>query len=328
MVLKSLKGLLMGHHLEREIRLSEESEYKNLYRWSLQEFDNEGKKLGRDQVPWIWSLFFTTSELMINKSLNISRIKDDENQVAEKVRVVGNEYIVATLHSGDSKWLENDVSFSMFGTGRKINSFKLYIYKLNDGETNEYCKLWGSVSNTYQNDFVDETSDDTTEIYVGLLPQRFNDLTQTIKSKNVDFVQVHLNGVSGFYSEWSPSIRTNQIKILAPKTFSGDGQKVACSEECNIVPPRLGEVGEFQLTITQRVKLKPKQDLSQIEINKILGDEDEEEILEDKFPSAELNTNAVLVKQFARNELAITKLHKPIWIICFLLSLLFLKYFV
>ncbi len=33
----------MDYHLEREIRLSEESDYKSLYSWSLQEYDKEGK---------------------------------------------------------------------------------------------------------------------------------------------------------------------------------------------------------------------------------------------------------------------------------------------
>ncbi len=36
----------MEFHLERKIRLCEESEFKNLYEWSLQETDENGDQMG------------------------------------------------------------------------------------------------------------------------------------------------------------------------------------------------------------------------------------------------------------------------------------------
>ncbi|MGZ8943010.1 MAG: hypothetical protein ACXW00_09610, partial [Methylobacter sp.] len=131
----------MDVHLEREIRLSEESEHKGLDSWSLQEFGKDGKKIGLDQVPWPCSLYFTASELRYIRSIKIEQSVDPEE--AEKSKPVeDSEGIRGILHSGtcnDGQWLEDDTSFSMFGTGRKINKFLLCIGKLEDGEHSEQC---------------------------------------------------------------------------------------------------------------------------------------------------------------------------------------------
>ena len=59
----------MEFHLDREIRLTEESEYKTLYPWALQEFDSDGDKVGSEQIPWEWNLVFSASELRYSSSL-------------------------------------------------------------------------------------------------------------------------------------------------------------------------------------------------------------------------------------------------------------------
>jgi hypothetical protein len=51
----------MDYHIDRKVVLSEESEFKNLYKWSLQELDENGKQIGRNLVPWSWSLNFTVT---------------------------------------------------------------------------------------------------------------------------------------------------------------------------------------------------------------------------------------------------------------------------
>ena len=61
----------MDYHLENKVLLSEDSKYKGLYFWSLQEFNKENKQVGSNKIPWIWSLYFTASELRHNYSINI-----------------------------------------------------------------------------------------------------------------------------------------------------------------------------------------------------------------------------------------------------------------
>ena len=144
----------MDYHLERKIRLCEDSENKSLYPWSLQEFNKKGEKVGNDQIPWRWSLYFTASELNHSRSIDFDKSNDSEGEEDNKP-VEESEIISAILHPGrcnDGKWLENDTSYSMLGTDRRVKEFGLQIYKLEEGDDNERCNLWGCVSYTAETD--------------------------------------------------------------------------------------------------------------------------------------------------------------------------------
>lgn len=317
----------MDYHLEREIRLSEESKYKNLYSWSLQEFNEEGEKIGSDQVPWAWSLYFTASELRHHHSIEIDRSNESDDE-KNNAPVEESETIYAILHPGicrDGKWLEDDTSYSMFGTNRRVKEFGLRIHKLEDDDGKERCSLWGCVSYTTEIDFRDETTEDIVEIYLWLAPNRFNRIVELIKDRRADIVQIRLGGVSGFYSEWSPSISTNNIKILA----ASEDQKIIFPENCEIVPPRLGDVGEFNISITQRNMINPKQDLRGIDINKLFEEPDdyEEEVYEgQEITESQPDKVSLLLTQLGRNEMALAKLRAPLWLIFIVLLLLLIKW--
>lgn len=62
---------------------------------------------------------------------------------------------------------------------------------------------------------------------------------------------VRLKGVSGFYSEWSPSIRTDSIKILA----NSKDQRLQNPERLDFDPPALGYVREAEITFRQGLPL-------------------------------------------------------------------------
>jgi len=68
----------VNYNLENKVLLSEDSEYKSLYQWSLQEFDKDDNKIGRDLIPWNYSLYFTASELRYSDSLDIYKSEDTE----------------------------------------------------------------------------------------------------------------------------------------------------------------------------------------------------------------------------------------------------------
>lgn len=315
----------MDYHLERKIRLSEGSEYKSLYSWSLQEFNDEGETIGNDQVPWKWSLFFTASELRYYHSIVIGKSKesDDENN---KVPVEERERISAILHSGrcdDGEYLEYDTSYSMFGADRRIKKFSLEILRLNEGKEKEQCYALGWVSFTADTDFQVETMDDTVIITLVLAQNRFNKLIELIQAQRADSVLVSLERVSGFYSEWSPDVSTNKIKILT----QSNKQKIILPENCKIDPPRLGDVGEFEITIIQRNKINPKQNLGGIDIDKLFEEpENEEEVLEQlENWTSQPETNSLLIAQLARNQAILAKLRTPIWLIFITLLLLLIK---
>jgi hypothetical protein len=126
----------------------------------------------------------------------------------------------------------------------------LFIYKAAGGEQ-ESCRLWGSPSYTSEWDFQDVTEPDSVQIYVYLPPEKFDQLMTLVKLPVATSVVVRLKGVSGFYSEWSPSIRADRIKILA----NSKDQRLQNPEQLAFDPPALGYVREFQISFRQDLPL-------------------------------------------------------------------------
>ncbi|MGO4642472.1 hypothetical protein AB4Z43_28955 [Mesorhizobium sp. 2RAF45] len=93
----------MENHIDRRIILCPESENKNLFEWSLQEVDADGKKIGLDQVPWEWTLYFTATELTLRDTLTIGSSyphasQSESKTVTAKQSISGHGHIT-TGHS-------------------------------------------------------------------------------------------------------------------------------------------------------------------------------------------------------------------------------------
>jgi len=308
-------------HIDRKIQLSEESEYPSLYSWSLQELNKDGEKIGGDQIPWMWSLYFTASELRYVSEIEIGKERDDEE---DEICSDGHdgEWIHATLHPGicrDGRWLKKDnTSYSMLGTNRNIKQFDLEIKKA-DEDTNDQCYILGLVSYTSELDFRNVTVDDSVGIVLSLNQKQYSQIVEQIKSRQVDIFEVSIGGVSGFYSEWSPSSSTSNIKILT----DSDAHRVQIPDGCKIEPPRLGNVRKFSLNVTERYKLNPKQDLRPIDIDKVFEEvEDYEQDLTEEYPEPEADNSKLLLAQLVRSEAIFAKLLTPIWLIFIVLCIL------
>lgn len=244
----------MEHHSNRRVVLSEDSEYKNLYKWSLQELDAEGAKIGRDQIPWHWRLVFTATELSYHDGLSI---EPDYSSDDEEMPIVtrNSRSISAKLRPGSpQKWHRNrQPSYSMFGTDRTITAFELFIEPLADGEEQDRCRVWGMVSHTMEIDFRDETTDDAVTFHLYVRPETFEHYVRTVRAAEVDAAVLNVKRVAGFYSDWSPAISTDSIKVL---TGYEEDQPVEIPEGSEIVPPRLGEVDEVSLTLVRTLTLE------------------------------------------------------------------------
>jgi hypothetical protein len=163
-------------HLERGLRLHTEPEHKNLYKWAIQEIDAQGKQLGRDQIPWQWTLYFTATSCVLTDSIEIeSKFQSDESSPAPR-EIAQRQHIRVRLRPG-CPWDEGDyfreTTFSMFGTDRTIKNFDLNIYPIADPAEQESCSAWGSVSYTTEIDFRDETTDDCVVFYLYVMPDTF-----------------------------------------------------------------------------------------------------------------------------------------------------------
>ena len=291
----------MEYNLDSRLVLSTEREHKNLYSWSIKEFDEKGKQIGPDQIPWDWGLTFEVIELNPCYSLEIeegdvSGEEDSEPQPSE-VR----EYLYGKLlPSVESR---RAGIYSMFGTRRRIDQFGLFIYKAKEGES-ERCRLWGSVSYTSEWDFQNVTEPDSVQVYVYLTPEKFDHLMNLVKVPVAAGATIRLSGVAGFYSDWSPSIRTDRIKVLA----NAKDQQLRNPENLTFDPPALGHVGEFQISIKKEFPLihRPKTTEEDVEEeDRETNTEPQSKPDDAEFRSTILSQIGLLKKNFGRLQLVL-----------------------
>jgi len=230
----------MDCHIDRRIVLATESELKNLYNWHLKEIDDAGNQLGADQIPWPYSLIFTAKNLALREFFK-AELDEEENPLPGN----GSKLICAELTPGRFVGceLEKAPSYSMFGTDRLINDFRLEIRAFDENRPQESCEAWGGISFDVEIDFVEETVPDQLVFYLMVSPERFAHWSQQIEDKKLDQVTLRMGGVKGFYSPWSPSISTDDIKVLLP----GDDQKIDAPTDCGVDPPRVGAVREASI---------------------------------------------------------------------------------
>ena len=138
-------GSSVDFHLTRSLRLHTKPEHKNLYAWAINEIDAKGQQIGRDQIPWPWTLNFTATSCVLIDSIEI------KTKTAPAREITQDQVIRVTLRPGiprDDADFFRKTTFSMFGTDRSIESFQLEIHPIADPAKQESCSAWGSVSYT------------------------------------------------------------------------------------------------------------------------------------------------------------------------------------
>jgi len=239
-------GASLKDHYDRKIIYSTDREHKSLYEWSLQEFDADGNKVGRDWIPWQWTLYFKAQDISLHENWRTSdRYPADESKGRRET--TEHQFIRASLypHAND-RW---PPSYSMLGTDRRVSRFDLYIEEI-PGDQEERCVIYGIVSYTTEIDFRDVTDDDSLSIYFHVHSETFRRYAERVASGEVDSLTVRIGRVAGFYSDWSPSITTDKIKIL-----TSDQSHVVEGLPDDFPLPRLGEMGEAELYFVRDVKL-------------------------------------------------------------------------
>jgi hypothetical protein len=143
----------------------------------------------------------------------------------------------------------------MFGTDRIIKSFQLEIHPITDADKQESCSAWGSVSYT-DTDEIDSigTTDDCVTFYLFVKLDTFARYGAKVAHGLVDEIILSVKSVAGFYSEWSPSISTDRVKVLV----TGEEHKVTLPTGLSFKPPRLGEVGSAELFINRRLEFRKR----------------------------------------------------------------------
>src|SRR5262249_22653489 len=137
---------------------------------------------------------------------------------------------------------------------RAIKSFQLEIHPIADPAEQERCSAWGCVSYTAEVDFRDETSDDCIVFYLVVKPETFARYGAKIAHGLVDEIVLSVGSVDGFYSEWSPSTSTRNVKVLT----RGSEQKITLPPGHQVEPPRLGDVSKASLYINRRLEFQTR----------------------------------------------------------------------
>ncbi len=187
----------MDFHVERGLRLHTEPKHKNLYSWAIIEIDAQGRQIGRDQIPWTWTLYFTATSCQLNDSIEIE--SQFRNEEATPPKVTERQVIRLQLTPGDprdERGHTRQPTYSMFGTDRIIKSFHLEIHPLADPAQREACTSWGGVSYTAEIDFRNETQDDCIVFYLLVKPVTFARYAAKIANNSVNEVVLRVESVA------------------------------------------------------------------------------------------------------------------------------------
>lgn len=249
----------MEYNMDRRLKVVSDTKNTFLYDWCINEIDKNDNIIGEDYIPGSWFLPFFASRIFITDKLEIREpyngnynlhqterktLKNDEHSVSD------NRRIVAHLHPGsykDNGIIEDNVLFTMFGFDRIIEKFYLTIRPMEEGEGTESCSAWGWVSHTSEDgNFISQTSPDEIGFDLMVKPSTFERYVERISSDTADEIRFIPGYVSGFYSRWTPTISTHEIKVLT----RGREQELQIPADLKFEPPRLGSIGKCSLQIT------------------------------------------------------------------------------
>lgn len=232
----------MHDKMELSTRLVK-SEHKNLYPWSIQEFDDNGSAVSGDYVPWHWTLYFRATDCKHQYSVNRSKFSDDG--VLKEA-----ENLQFDLESFGGEF-DLPVSFSMFGTNRQIRELTLSVRKLTGSETDERCVLSGNVKWEHEEEFSRKVTvyDDELQFVIFLTEEKFERLLR-VANRSDDFnITFSAGMVDGLYAGWTPDIKTTRIKVL-----TASQHELEAPEGFDFEPPVLGHAMNFGLAISRIIK--------------------------------------------------------------------------
>lgn len=231
----------MKYDLKRSIRLENETEYKNLYRWALQEIGDDGKQIGRDQIPWGMSLSFAATELTLHEGHAVkSKYENSPTWLRAKL-----------IPGKGRRWKRP--TFSMFGTEREITTIQLFVHRLEDekgARPESTVRVTGWPRYADPDPLWAGDDDDFIQFDLGLPAVDFDRIAGRVANEQIDSASFTCHA-SGFYSEWTPDIEASEFKVLCEEQR---GQEIAMPEVCEIDPPRLGDIWDASFSIQKVVQ--------------------------------------------------------------------------
>jgi hypothetical protein len=245
--------MALDYDLNLKVFLETEPKHKILYKWCLKEAKENGEQVGRDLIPFNWNVVFHSTSFGIQRSISSDRsFRFDETEEITPLKFSQNDTIFAKLDTGyydDDSW--RAPSIAMIGSNRSVKEVNLVIGRVDDVER-ETCAIWGTVAYEVEIDFRNERTEDSIQVYFNLENEKFDSLFDLVRKNEIDRLSLRLSDVEGFYSDWSPGISADSIKVLANITDQG----LEVDEEWAKRIPTLGKVGEASLTVQRTLSAK------------------------------------------------------------------------
>lgn len=234
----------METSLELTTRVSVDSEHKSLYSWFLQEFRPDGEKEGSALIPWEWSLYFRAKSL---KRIHVVR----QDRYSEIKLVQEDDFLKCELEAVAGEF-RRPVSYSMFGTKREIKLFTVQVHRLPEGDIEERCEVGGNIQWVYKEEFssVSEIVPDEVYVKIQVQSERFERFLDAISEGDDTELTLMMSGVSGFYSWWSPDIKTSFIKVLTAR----EDQAPKLPDGSEVSAPVLGGVSKFDVSVVRTIR--------------------------------------------------------------------------
>jgi hypothetical protein len=306
----------MDYLLERKVKINKEPEYKSLYSWCLNEYDDNDKVIGRDLVPFAWRFWFTGTSLHVKTKLDVERDFETDKSKASTSKSISGKFYSGICFDG--KNLTDEVVFSVFGTARTIKEFSVSISEAKS-DKEEVC--WFTAFPSYESEgaeFQKEIENDFAGFDIYIHSEKFNELVKLVESRSLNSVSFSVKGVDGVYAEWTPTIKTYVAKFLtSSNVVEGIGES---KFEC----PTVSKVEEFSISFNSQTLLNLKQNLPNIDFSKAFDEnfEDDFEIEKSNITQTNSPTNIVNLQPLIQ---VIKSLKVAMWFVFAALLFLLLK---
>jgi len=223
-------------------------------------FSGKGKQVGEDQVPFDGNVTLTAISLryierLSNQSNSRYRLNHEDRQPhGNSVSLNSSDVILGGLRSGSitPAGFEAGHTYTFFGTSKPIGEVGFEIRK---AEKEEFCMLMAfpDTRRTDQNGV--ETGDEggSLNITIGLNPEKFDHLASRIRAGDIDWLNILLGDVDGFYVDKSSDGCKSKIKVMP---YGGSGSEIQGIEKEELEKvPNLKGAGIIDLSFGRKAEL-------------------------------------------------------------------------
>jgi hypothetical protein len=187
----------------RTIHIKKETEYTTLYRWYLQEHNEQGNPVGEKFIPWTWGIDFVSKNFVYNSSIFYNTAVGPP-----KGPWWADEHFFGSLS------VSRVPIIKMFGNDEVVKQMSLSIICIPDTEDPSSNVVAIPSYNFEDYCYQKITRPDHFGIEIRIPRSNFNPIKSLILDKNIQTVKVSVGGLQGLYAPWSPGIEAEEVKVL------------------------------------------------------------------------------------------------------------------